>query len=230
MAPENGQNSWKQELVTGCLELGLDLTDGQVQAFQTYRRMIQRWNRLADLVSPGDLSHLVSRHFLDSLSLLRLLVPLKEAKVLDVGSGGGFPGIPLKICCPGIDLTLLEPREKPWFFLRDAVSSLSLEPVTLLRERAQSLPKTLGSADRFDLVLVRALAPLEKLVKMCFPLVRPGGLLVAYKGRRALQEMVPAGKFIQAAGGWAVEAPVRVPGLSARRFFILIQRPQRLAF
>jgi 16S rRNA (guanine527-N7)-methyltransferase len=225
VVPEKDQAGWKRELVESCRELGLDLTESQVQAFETYWRLIRRWNQLADLVSPGDLSRLMSRHFMDSLSLLRLLVPLPGTRVLDVGSGGGFPGLPVKICCPRIDLTLLEPREKPWFFLHEAVSALSLRPVTLLRERAQNLQEVLGAADRFDLVLARALAPLERLIRICFPLVRPGGLLVAYKGRRARQEMVAAGEIIQQAGGRTVAVPVRVPGLSAKRYLILMQRP-----
>lgn len=224
MVPEKERTGWKRELVEGCRELGLDITDGQIEAFETYRRMIRQWNRLADLVSPGDLTRLASRHFLDSLSLLRLLIPLRGARVLDVGSRGGFPGLPVKICCPGIDLTLLEPHEKSWFFLRDVVTSLSLQPVTLLRERAQSLHKTHRAADRFDLVLARALAPLERLVEICFPLVRPGGLLVAYKGRRAQKEMVPARSIIQASNGQAIAVPVKVPGLTAKRFLIFLQR------
>jgi 16S rRNA (guanine527-N7)-methyltransferase len=219
------QAGWRLELADGCRELGLDLTDEQVEAFQIYRRMIRRWNRGADLVSLADLSRLTSRHFLDSLSLLRIMVPLPGARVLDVGSGGGFPGLPVKICCPGIDLTLLEPREKPWYFLRDAVASLSLETVTLLRERAQGLHPVHRSDDRFDLVLSRALAPLERLIGICLPLVHPGGTLVAYKGRRAQEEMVAAREIIQRAGVQAFAVPVEVPGLSARRNLVLLHRP-----
>jgi len=225
VVPEKEQAGWKRELADGCHELGFDLTDGQIEAFETYRRMIRQWNRPADLVSPGDLSRLVGRHFLDSLSLLRLLVPLPGARVLDVGSGGGFPGLPLKICCPAIELTLLEPREKPWYFLRDVVATLSMESVTLLRERAQSLHEICRTDRRFDLVLARALAPLEKLIGLCVPLIRPRGLLVAYKGRRAHEEIVAAGEIIQATGGHVVEAPVRVPGLGAERYLVVLQRP-----
>lgn len=224
MVPEKEQSAWKHELAEGCRELGLDLTKGQVEVFGTYRRMIRQWNRLADLVSEGDLSRLTERHFLDSLSLLHILFPLRGARVLDVGSGGGFPGLPIKICCPGIDLTLLEPREKPWFFLRDVVATLPLKAVTLIRERAQSLHRTHRGADRFDLILARAVAPMERLIRICFPLVRPGGLLVAYKGRRAHEEMAAAGGIIQEIGGQSVEVSTRTPGLDAERILVLIQR------
>ena len=224
MVGDREQAGWKRELTEGCRELGLHLTDGQIDTFQAYRRMIRRWNRMADLVSPADLDRLTSRHFLDSLSLLRIMVPLPGARVLDVGSGGGFPGLPVKICCPGIDLTLFEPREKPWYFLRDAVASLSLEQVTLFRERARSLHPARRFAGRFDLVLARALAPLERLTGICLPLVRPGGILVAYKGRRAQEEIVAARDIIQQAGGQVVAVPVRVPGISARRCLVLLRR------
>lgn len=225
MVPERERPGWKRELANGCRELCLDVGGDQLEAFGTYRRMLRRWNRLADLISPGDLDRLVSRHFLDSLSLLHLFIPLPGARVLDVGSGGGFPGIPVKICCPGIDLTLLEPREKPWFFLRDVVTALSMESVTVLRARAQSLHETHTAADRFDLVLARALAPLERLVRICLPLVRSGGMLVAYKGRRAQEEIVLAEEIIQQADGHIVAMPVKVPGVAARRFLIFLQRP-----
>jgi 16S rRNA (guanine527-N7)-methyltransferase len=224
VVPEKERTDWKRELMEGCHELGLDVTDGQIGSFETYRRMIRRWNRLADLVSPGDLTRLVSRHFLDALSLLHLVMPLQGARVLDVGSGGGFPGLPVKICCPGIDLTLLEPREKPLFFLRDVVTALSLQSVTLIRERAQELHRDRRPADGFDLVLARALAPLERLVRICFHLVRPGGLLVAYKGSRAPEEMLRARKTIQDVDGQGVAVQVKVPGLAAGRFLIFLQR------
>jgi 16S rRNA (guanine527-N7)-methyltransferase len=224
VVPEKEPTDWKRELVEGCHELGLDLTDGQIGSFETYRRMIRQWNRLADLVSPGDLNRLVSRHFLDALSLLRVVMPLPRARVLDVGSGGGFPGLPVKICCPGIDLTLLEPREKPLFFLRDVVTALSLEEVLLVRERAQDLHRDRRPAEGYDVVLARALAPLERLVRICFPLVRPDGLLVAYKGSRAPEEMLRAREAIQGVDGQSVAVPVRVPGLSDGRFLIFLQR------
>jgi 16S rRNA (guanine527-N7)-methyltransferase len=225
--PEEEKAGWERELVEGCDELGVRLSAQQVQFFVTYGRMIRQWNRLADLVSPGDLSRLISRHFLDSLSLLRVLVPLRGARVLDVGSGGGFPGIPLKICCPGIDLTLLEPREKPWFFLRDVVTSLALGSVSLIRERAERIPGQKDDPGRFDLVLARALAPLDRLVKICLPLVRPGGVLVAYKGRRVPQEVAAAAESIRKAGGWIATVPTRVPGLSAERHLVLFHGGER---
>ncbi len=224
MVAEKDQAGWERQLVAGCRELGFDLSEAQVQAFVAYERMIRQWNRLAGLVSSKDLDRLVSRHFLDSLSLARILVPLRGARVLDVGSGGGFPGIPLKICCPGIDLTLLEPREKPWFFLRQVVASLSLKPVSLVRKRAESLSGRDDAGDRFQLVLARALAPLDRLVKVCSPLVCPGGILVAYKGSRWAQELAEAGESVGETAGRLAGRPVEVPGLSAGRCLVLWQR------
>jgi len=224
MVPEKEQAGWERALIEGCRELGFDLTEGQVRAFAAYGRMIRQWNRPAGLVSDRDLDRLVSRHFLDSLSLARILVPLPGTRVLDVGSGAGFPGIPLKICCPGIDLTLLEPREKPWFFLRQAVTDLSLMTVSVLRKRAESLPGRGDARARFHLVLARALAPLDRLIKVCSPLVCPGGILVAYKGSRWMQELAEAGESIRETGGRVAGRPVEVPGISAGRCLVLWQR------
>jgi 16S rRNA (guanine527-N7)-methyltransferase len=161
------------------------------------------------------------------LSLLSVLDPLGGARVLDVGTGGGFPGIPLRICRPRIDLTLLEPKEKVWYFLKTLLKDLGLDDVSLRRQRAQEAKGEKDLRRGFDLVLVRALAPLDRLVSLCFPFVRPGGLLVAYKGSRVQQEVERACDRIHEAGAEsALVVPVTVAQAPVSSRLVILSRPR----
>ena len=102
--------SWERRLVRGCQRLNIKLDAAQVRSFRIYRDHLLGWNPRASLISSGDEGRILTRHFLDSLSLLKVLDVLPGARVLDVGSGGGFPGLPVKICRPWIRIALLEPR------------------------------------------------------------------------------------------------------------------------
>jgi len=148
------------------------------------------------------------------------------ARVLDVGSGGGFPGLPLKICRPGIALTLLEPKEKRFYFLKNLVTALELNNVFLCCQTAQDAGRDSSLREGFDLVLARAVAGLKKLALLCFPFVRRGGVFVAYKGKRVEEEVDKATAQIEKIGGELLGvAPVVVPGISARRYLVLMQKP-----
>jgi len=126
-----------------------------------------------------------------------------------VGSGGGFPGLPVKICRPWIRIVLLEPREKRFYFLKSLIQSLGLEEVTVLRERAQEVRSNPDMEEKFDLVLARALAPQSRSVDMCLPFVRPGGLMVLYRGKWHQGEAVLISNEVAKVGG-EVLAMIRV--------------------
>ena len=219
------QEGWQRELVRGCQQLGIQLTEEQIRTFRVYRDHLQSWNPRKGLISPGDEQKMGSRHFLDSLSLLKVLDLRDGAKVLDVGSGAGFPGLPLKLCRPGIFLTILEPKEKRFYFLKNTVTTLGLERVSLYRRTAQDAYRDHSLNEEFDLVLARAVAGMKKLIALCFPFVRQGGVFVAYKGRRAREEVSRASAQIEEAGGELLGVvPVGVPGVSARRYLVLMRK------
>jgi 16S rRNA (guanine527-N7)-methyltransferase len=220
------EEEWERRLTQGCRKLGVHLSPQQIESFRVYRHQLQTWNPSAGLVSRGDEPRLVERHFLDSLALLQVLDFPGTARVLDVGTGGGFPGLPLKICRPRIEMTLLEPKEKSWHFLKDLLRALRLEGVSLVRQRAQEAAGGSEFPGRFDCVLVRALAPLDRLVPLCLPFARPGGLLAAYKGPRVREEMDRARGAIQEAGADSAAAlQVPVPGLAEPRYVVVVSRP-----
>jgi len=143
-----------------------------------------------------------------------------------VGSGGGFPGLPLKICRPKIFLTLLEPKEKRFFFLKNLVTALGLEKISLYCRRAEEACRDSALREGFDLVLARAVASMEQLVSICFPFVRKGGIFVAYKGRLVEEEVAQAFEQIKQAGGELLGVVrVDVPGISERRHLVLTHKP-----
>jgi len=200
---------WERRLARGCQPLNIKLDEAQVRSFRIYRDHLLDWNPRASLISSGDESRILTRHFLDSLSLLQILDVLPGARLLDVGSGGGFPGLPVKICRPWIRIVLLEPREKRFYFLKSLIQSLGLEEVTVLRERAQEVRSNPDMEEKFDLVLARALAPQSRSVDMCLPFVRPGGLMVLYRGKWHQGEAVLISNEVAKVGG-EVLAMIRV--------------------
>jgi len=219
---------WGRELIRGCQQLGIRLDEEQVLCFQRYRQQLLFWNRRARLISSRDEEKMLSRHFLDSLSLFQVLDLREGTRILDVGSGGGFPGFPLKICRPEVFLTVLEPKERRYFFLKNLTTTLGLDKITILCQRAQEVRQNPLWRKAFDLVLARAVAEMKELVSICVPFVREGGIFVSYKGRRVEEEMAQARSRVEDLGGQILGlVPVQVPGITARRYLVLIQRPYR---
>jgi 16S rRNA (guanine527-N7)-methyltransferase len=164
-------------------ELGAPLDCEQLAAFELYRDELLRWNRRVNLTSVTDPAAIEARHFVDSLSCLialrDLLTGKPTASLVDVGSGAGFPGLPLKIAVPGLRLTLLDSVGKKTAFLEQLVARLGLDGVTVLTGRAEELAHRPALREQFDVALGRALAPLPVLLELCLPFVRLGGRLVA---------------------------------------------------
>lgn len=156
---------------------------------------------LRGLIGPRERDRLWDRHLLNSAALAELLTP--GCRVLDVGSGAGLPGIPLAIVRPDLTLTLLEPMARREAWLREVVTDLAL-PIEVVRGRAEeeSMRERLAGQ---DIVVARAVAPLDRLARWCLPLVRPDGALLAIKGIRATEELTEGAASIRAAGGGDVE-------------------------
>ncbi len=175
----------KALLKEGAKRLGIDLTEAQVLAFISYLRELKRWNRRMNLTSIKEEREIIIRHFLDSLTPADLLG--KGWKILDVGSGAGFPGIPLKIARPDLIVTLIDSSRKKVVFQRHIIRLLALEGIEAIHGRVEGLPGSMSEA--FDAVLSRAFTDLPRLAALSLPLLRPGGILVAMKGRRWREEM-----------------------------------------
>jgi len=231
-------------LRAGARSLGLHLTAQHLRAFQIYYRELGAWNQRVNLTTVTGLEEVQVKHFLDSLSCLLALpapgiaksarvlpneVPLssKETALLciDVGTGAGFPGVPLKIMRPALRLTLLDSSKKKVAFLEHLVRCLGLTDVQLLWKRAEEVGQDEKHRERYDIAVSRAVADLTVLAEYCLPLCRKGGCFVAQKGARIEQELENAKPAIQILGGKLREAKtLRLPGLKEPRSLVVIDK------
>lgn len=176
-----------------------DVSPAQIQQLEQYARFVLAWNQKINLISRQNAEKTVAGHIADSLAALSLLdeaaisspVPMT---VMDLGSGGGFPGLPLKVCRPGINLTCVEATQKKAKFLDLASQELALQNVTVVPQHSQELVSEKELQNKYDVVLCRAVAGLKELVKRAFPFLRPGGVLLAFKAQKAEQEIKEAEK------------------------------------
>lgn len=166
--------------------------------FDLYLKELLEWNKKFNLTSITDPEEIRIKHFEDSLAILQVL-QLSNQSVIDVGTGAGFPGIPLKIACPEISLTLLEATKKKVEFLKHIVSILKLKNVEIIWGRAEDIAKQ--KRESFDLAVSRAVARLNVLCEYCLPLVKIGGLFVAYKEEKVEEEVEEAKNAIAVLGG-----------------------------
>ena len=171
---------------------GITLTPVQLEKFERYRALLLQWNQKMDLTAVTDAAGIDNRHFLDSLSLLRLFPEGLNGKICDIGTGAGFPSIPLKIMQPNLAMTLVDSLQKRITFLETVVDDLSLTDMTLLHERAEDFLKPNRdplARGQFDFVVARAVAPLPTLLEYTLPALRIGGKLLAMKGPQAEEEL-----------------------------------------
>lgn len=214
-----------EALVQGARQLGLELTPEQVRAFAYYQQALLEWNARFNLTAITTPLGIQVKHFLDSLSCLRAFPPElwhSGWRVVDVGTGAGFPGLPLKLVCPELRLTLVEATLKKTFFLRAMVDELGLEGVTVLHARAEELGQDAAHREQYDGVLARAVAEMPVLAEYTLPLARVGGWVLAQKGDHAAQETQSALGAVRLLGGrLRALLPVSLPELESRYLVVL---------
>ncbi len=215
-------------LIAGAKELRITLAPEHLAAFRiTYEELVS-WNQKFNLTAITDYEGVQVRHFLDSLSCLSAMENrerLTDQRVIDVGTGAGFPGIPLKIVRPGIRLTLLEATEKKVHFLRHLVQRLGLEGVTVLHGRAEELGQATAHRERYDWAVARAVAEMPILAEYLLPLVRIGGRALAQKGENAPAEVHRTEQAITRLGGHVRRLmPVELRGLAETRYLVLVDK------
>ena len=190
-----------QHLTKGCSELGIPLSAEIKGKICNYLQELIIWNRRINLISRQDTDNIALHHFLDSLSLLPHVEIPMGAKMIDVGTGAGFPGVPLKICRSDLRLTLVESVRKKVLFLKHLVEHLSLSEVSVLHERAEALHGKSKHQNHYDVAVARAVSPLKSLILLCLPFLKPGGIFVAYKGGDVREELREAASEAPYVGG-----------------------------
>ncbi len=216
------------KLLRGARELGITLKESHLALFQTYYEELVEWNRRFNLTAITDYEGVQVRHFLDSLSCL-LVLPRAElqagARVIDVGTGAGFPGLPLRIVCPGMRLTLLEATRKKVDFLEHLLRRLGLSDVEVIHARAEDLGHRPGYREGYDWAIARALAEMPTLVEYLLPLVRVRGAILAQKGENAPAEVHSAEAAIRILGGRVRKlVPVGLHGLAETRYLVVVDK------
>jgi 16S rRNA (guanine527-N7)-methyltransferase len=212
-------------LVRGAHELGLELSSEQVDLLLSYVDTLRRWNTRVNLISRRDTGRIVTHHLLDSLAVVPLVPGESEWSVVDVGTGAGLPGIPVKICRPSILLTMIESSRKRTLFLEHAISSLGLERARFVTERVQVWGMCEEVRGRYDMATARALGKIKVVLRLCMPLLKPGGILVMCKGVNIDGELSESEGALEREGGELVEVrEVTLPFRRVKRQLVIIRR------
>lgn len=169
---------------------GFTLTDRQAEQFETFYRLLLLWNEKFNLTTITEPSSVIVKHFLDSVLLVPHIKP--NATMVDIGSGAGFPGIPIKIMRDDVQITLVDALQKRTLFLKEVVQSLELDNVLVLHERAEDLARLPHHRGEYQYAVSRAVANLSTLLEYCVPLVQVGGTVVAYKAKEVSAEIEAA--------------------------------------
>ena len=182
-------------------KLDITLSDKQIEQFMKYYELLVEWNSFMNLTAITDFDEVCKKHFVDSVSLIKAMDLSKELSVIDIGTGAGFPGIPLKIVFPNLKMTLLDSLNKRIKFLDTVIEELALANISTLHGRAEDFAKPGKLRETYDLCVSRAVANLSTLSEYCLPYVKVGGFFISYKSEKIDEESEAAKKAISILGG-----------------------------
>ena len=199
-----------QPFVEGCAAMKIDLSKSQLADFEAYLSLLLEWNQKMNLTAIRDPKEIMVQHFLDSISVLKLDIVRDGFNILDVGSGAGFPGIPIKICVLKYLTWLIQYRKRR--VLSKVIERLKLENSKAVHARAEELARQSGMRETFDMVVSRAVAELRVLAEYCLPFVKLNGCFVAHKGPGAGEELEQAENALKILGGkWMETRLMNIP-------------------
>lgn len=221
MDPSISYPEWQKTLQEGAVYFGQSLTERQIRLLYRHGELLQRWNRTMNLTAIRDPHMMAVKHFIDSFGPARHFVPMR--RVLDVGSGGGFPGLPLKIAWPSIELTMVDAARKKVSFLRHVIRELALKGACAVQARVEDLSRQ-AKVPLYDTIVCRAFSSLAFIAAQLPPLLSEGGRIVVWKGRlpqEEMREIEPMLSTARRALTLSVQS-YRLPVLNAERTLVIL--------
>ncbi len=211
-------------------KINIELSESQAAQFEQYYEMLIAKNEVMNLTAITDFEEVVQKHFIDSVMIKELHTPKSGERWIDIGTGAGFPGLPLKIVYPQLTITLLDSLNKRVNFLREVADGLKLENVEALHGRAEEYAKKPEYREQFDCCVSRAVANLASLSEYCLPFVKVGGRFVPYKSGKIEEEIEQAGKAVEILGGKIQEKKeFMLPGSDMYRCLLSIEKVKKTA-
>lgn len=217
-----------EKFKNGLQQLHIALSEKQMEQFLQYYKLLVEKNKVMNLTAITEFDEVVEKHFLDSVSLTQQLDLHQPLKVLDLGTGAGFPGIPLKIVFPELEITLMDSLNKRVLFLQDVISSLQLENIEAVHGRAEEAARNKKYRESFDLCVSRAVANISTLSEYCLPFVKIGGSFISYKSSTIEDELEDGKKGIAILGGKVKDVyKFTLPDSELQRSFVIIEKEKK---
>lgn len=215
----------KELLIQGIKELDLEISEYQMNQFFKYYEMLIETNKVMNLTTITDFDEVIVKHFLDSLLVVKDTNLEKIGTMIDVGTGAGFPGIPIKIMFPHLKIVLLDSLNKRLNFLNQVIEGLELKEIETVHGRAEDIARKQDFREQFDLCVSRAVANLATLSEYCIPFIKQGGLFISYKSSTSDEEIFNAEKAINILGGRIVDKKsIPLPCSEVERIFVDIEK------
>lgn len=212
-------------LLDGIVELNIELNDDQKNKFIIYKKLLKEWNEKINITAITEDEEIDIKHFLDSLTPYMTNLFKGEKTIIDIGTGGGFPGLPLKIINNNLGVTLLDSLNKRIVFLKEVIDSLDLNGIEAVHGRAEELGRTADYREKYDICISRAVASLDTLSEYCMPFVKKDGHFISMKGPDVEEELEESKKAIKTLGGSIAKVEkVKLPNSDIIHSLIIIEK------
>ena len=215
----------KDLLSQAAQQMNISLEEKQLQQFLRYKELLLEWNEKMNLTAITDEREIILKHFIDCISILSVYTPNAKATLIDVGTGAGFPGVPLKIAIPSLKVTLLDSLNKRINFLKELTENLELQNIQCIHSRAEEAGKNKLYREKYDICVSRAVANLATLSEYCLPFVKVGGEFIALKGPDVEEELNSSKKAIKTLGGEITDVKViSIPFTDINHSIVMIKK------